>query len=111
MRITAPPPGSAGRPRPTRGCDTHWTSLCSVPPCSLPPALPGEQARDMGWVAWHSVVIDRCDRCAPAGALSKLGLLVFIRDWTKASVQVDCNTWEGKITMKATGRSAFDDDA
>lgn len=32
---------------------------------------------------------------------------VFTRDWTKASVQVDCNAWEGSITMKSTGSSVF----
>ena len=33
---------------------------------------------------------------------------VFTRDWTKATVRVDCNKWEGTIVMKATGRSVFE---
>ena len=33
---------------------------------------------------------------------------VFERDWSKATVQVDCNKWQGKITMKATGESIFE---
>ena len=33
---------------------------------------------------------------------------VFTRDWTKASVKMDCNAYKGTITMKETGRSVFD---
>ena len=33
---------------------------------------------------------------------------VFERDWSKATVRLDCGSYAAKITMKATGRSAFD---
>ena len=33
---------------------------------------------------------------------------VFTRDWTKASIQMDCKAYEAKITMKATGISVFE---
>jgi hypothetical protein len=28
------------------------------------------------------------------------GSNVFVREWTKATVKVDCNTWQNSITMK-----------
>ena len=40
-----------------------------------------------------------------------LNSAIFERDWTMASVQVDCNKWEGTITMKTTGKSVFEEAA
>lgn len=37
-------------------------------------------------------------RCKETGA----GTRVFTREWSKASVQMDCNKWQGTIKMKET---------
>ena len=51
------------------------------------------------------------DYGAPTGLCKETsaGSAIFERDWTKATVQVDCNKWQGKVTMKATARSVFED--
>ena len=36
---------------------------------------------------------DYCTETAPNSG-------VFVREWTKASVRMDCNTWKGTITPK-----------
>ena len=33
---------------------------------------------------------------------------IFTRDWTHATAKMDCNAYVGEITMKGTGKSAFD---
>jgi hypothetical protein len=37
------------------------------------------------------------------------GSEVFTRDWTEATVQMSCKSYEAKITMKSTGKSVFGD--
>ena len=32
---------------------------------------------------------------------------IFTREWSKASVKMDCNTYTGQVTMKDTGSSVF----
>eukprot|EP01043_Picozoa_sp_COSAG02_P039380 COSAG02_NODE_3104_length_7366_cov_7.224302_5_plen_189_part_00 len=48
--------------------------------------------------------LDR-DYGTPLGICNETSPGVFERAWTKAHVQVDCNAWEGKITMKQAAPS------
>jgi hypothetical protein len=55
--------------------------------CSRDYAFPAELSTDYGEPA------GLCSETAP-------GSSIFTRDYSKASVQLDCNTWTGSITMK-----------
>lgn len=35
------------------------------------------------------------------------GSEIFTRGWTKASVQMNCKSYEAKVTLKSTGGSVF----
>lgn len=48
-----------------------------------------------------------CLQGVPTGLCKETKSGVFEREWTKASVKMDCGTYTGSVTMKDTGKSVF----
>jgi hypothetical protein len=64
--------------------------------CSKQYAFPGALNGDYGEPT------ELCKETAPNSE-------IFTRDWSKASVKMDCKAYEATITMKSTGNSAFEE--